>query len=32
MKATEFLLTPKIGLRVINQEKIKITALTGMRY
>lgn len=32
MKATEFFLTPKIGLRVINQEKIKITALTGMRY
>lgn len=32
MKATEFFLTPKIGLRVINQEQIKITALTGMRY
>jgi hypothetical protein len=32
MKATEFLLTPKIGLRVINNEKIKIDALTGFRY
>jgi hypothetical protein len=32
MKAAEFFLTPKIGLRVINQEKVKITALTGMRY
>jgi hypothetical protein len=32
MTATEFLLTPKIGLRVINEEKIKIDALTGFRY
>jgi hypothetical protein len=32
MKATEFLLTPKIGLRVINEEKIKIDALAGFRY
>jgi hypothetical protein len=32
MKATEFLLTPKIGFRVINEEKIKIDALAGFRY
>ena len=32
MKATEFFLTPKIGVRVIDQEKFKITALTGLRY
>jgi hypothetical protein len=32
MKATEFLLTPKIGLRLINEEKIKIDALAGFRY
>ena len=32
MKASEFLLTPKIGLAVVKQEKIKIFALTGMRY
>jgi len=32
MKATEFLLTPKVGVRVINQEKFKIDALTGFRY
>lgn len=32
MKASEFFLTPKIGLRVVNQQKIKIDALTGMRY
>jgi len=32
IKATEFLLTPKIGFRVINSEKIKIDALTGFRY
>ena len=32
MKATEFLLTPKIGFRVINNEIIKIDALTGFRY
>lgn len=32
IKATEFLLTPKIGIRVINTEKIKIDALTGFRY
>jgi hypothetical protein len=32
IKATEFLLTPKIGLRVINEEKFKIDALAGFRY
>jgi len=30
--ATEFFLTPKIGYRLINQEKIKIDALTGFRF
>jgi hypothetical protein len=32
IKATEFLLTPKIGFRLINEEKIKIDALTGFRF
>jgi hypothetical protein len=32
IKATEFLLTPKIGLRVIDKEMIKIDALTGFRF
>ena len=32
MKGTEFFLAPKIGIRVINEEKIKIDALTGLRY
>jgi len=32
IKATEFLLTPKVGVRLINQEKIKVDALTGFRY
>ena len=32
IKATLFLLTPKVGVRVINQEKLKIDALTGLRY
>jgi hypothetical protein len=32
IKATEFLLTPKIGLRVVNEERIKIDALAGFRY
>src|SRR5215469_10961431 len=32
MKATEFFLTPKLGLRVVNEEKIKVDALAGMRY
>jgi hypothetical protein len=31
-KASEFILTPKIGYRLINQKKIKIDALTGFRY
>jgi len=30
--ATEFFLAPKIGYRVIDQEKIKIDALAGLRY
>jgi hypothetical protein len=32
IKATEFLLTPKIGFRVINEEKIKVDALAGFRF
>jgi hypothetical protein len=32
MKATEFLLTPKIGFRVIDEKKIKVDALAGFRY
>jgi len=32
IKGTEFLLTPKIGVRVINEEKIKIDAVAGFRY
>ena len=32
MEASEFLLTPKIGYRVIDREKIKIDALTGFRF
>ena len=31
-KADLFILTPKIGYRLINREKIKIDALTGFRY
>jgi hypothetical protein len=31
-KAQEIILTPKIGYRLIDQEKIKIDALTGFRY
>jgi hypothetical protein len=31
MKATELLFTPKAGVRVIDQEKIKVDALTGLR-
>jgi hypothetical protein len=31
MKATELLFTSKVGLRVIDQEKIKIDALSGFR-
>jgi hypothetical protein len=30
--ASEFILTPKIGFRVVDQEKLKIDALTGFRY
>jgi hypothetical protein len=30
--ATEFFLAPKVGYRVIDQEKIKIDALAGLRY
>jgi hypothetical protein len=32
LKGSEFLLTPKIGYRLIDQERIKIDALTGFRY
>jgi hypothetical protein len=32
MRATEFLLTPKIGFRLIDTEKIRIDATTGLRY
>jgi hypothetical protein len=32
VKATEFLLTQKVGYRVIDSEKIKIDALAGFRY
>jgi hypothetical protein len=32
LKASEFILTPKIGYRLIDQEKIKIDALVGFRY
>ena len=32
IKATEFLLAPKIGYRVIDEERIKIDALAGFRY
>jgi hypothetical protein len=28
----EFILTPKVGFRIVNQEKLKIDALTGFRY
>jgi hypothetical protein len=32
LKASEFILTPKIGYRLIDEEKIKIDALVGFRY
>ena len=32
VKASEFILTPKVGIRLLNQEKIRIDALTGIRY
>jgi hypothetical protein len=31
-KVQQFMLTPKIGYRVINQEKFKVDALTGFRF
>jgi hypothetical protein len=32
VKVDEFILTPKIGYRLLDQEKLKIDALTGFRY
>lgn len=32
VKGSEFILTPKIGFRVVDQEKFKIDALAGFRY
>jgi hypothetical protein len=32
VKGSEFILTPKIGYRLIDQEKFKIDALAGIRY
>ena len=32
VKLTEFILTPKIGYRVLDREKFKIDGLTGFRY
>jgi hypothetical protein len=32
LKVDEFILTPKVGYRLLDQEKIKIDALTGFRY
>lgn len=32
MKAREFILTPKVGLRLLGTERVKIDALTGFRY
>jgi hypothetical protein len=32
VKVDEFILTPKVGYRLLDQEKIKIDALTGFRY
>lgn len=32
LKGSEFLLTPKIGYRLLDEERIKIDALTGLRY
>src|SRR6478752_6888056 len=32
MKGSEFILTPAIGFRLIDEEKIKVSALAGMRY
>ena len=32
IKGGEFILTPKIGYRIIDREKLKVDALTGFRY
>ena len=32
MKGSEFILTPAVGFRVLDQEKIKVSALAGLRY
>ncbi len=32
LKATEFILTPKIGLRLIDEKALKVDALAGIRY
>jgi hypothetical protein len=32
LNGTEFLLTPKIGYRLLNEERIKVDALAGFRY
>jgi hypothetical protein len=32
VKASEFILTPKIGFRLVDQKMFKIDALTGLRY
>jgi hypothetical protein len=32
LKVDEFILTPKVGYRLLDQEKLKIDALTGFRY
>lgn len=32
VKAGEFILTPKVGVRLLNKEKVKVDALTGVRY
>jgi hypothetical protein len=32
VKAEEFIFTPKVGVRVLNQERLKIDVLTGIRY
>lgn len=32
VKASEFILTPKVGVRLLNRERVKIDAFAGMRY
>ena len=32
IKAGEFIFTPRVGVRVLNQERVKIDVLTGIRY